>query len=470
LQVDDSALLDNDGAGYTPRLTETISRGKARRKSVQHCFPAAISCGRGCWRPAAPGCAALAIANRLRLVTTSENPYLVGLRLIGKKVVVIGGGAVAQRRLPLLMASGADVHVITRAATRAVEATAMAGQVTLSLRDYRDGDLTGAWYAIAATDDPEVNTAVVAEADRRRIFCVRADIAVEGTAVTPASFDYAGLSVGVLAGGEHRRSASIRSAIREALQQGFIAAESADVVRGGVALVGGGPGDPELITVRGRRLLARADVVVADRLAPPELLAELPPHVEVIDAAKIPYGRAMAQDAINSVMIERARAGRFVVRLKGGDPFVFARGYEEVLACVDAGIPVTVVPGVTSAIAVPASVGVPVTHRAVNHEFVVVSGHVAPGHPESLVNWDALAAMSGTIVLLMAVERIELFTEALLKGGRTGDTPVLVVQHGTTAAEHTLRATLADAPEKIRSEGIRPPAIIVIGAVAAFGT
>ena len=121
--------------------------------------------------------------------------------------------------------------------------------------------------------------------------------------------------------------------------------------------------------------------MVADRLAPPELLAELPPHVEVIDAAKIPYGRAMAQDAINAVLIERAKAGKFVVRLKGGDPFVFARGYEEVLACTDAGIPVTVVPGVTSAIAVPALAGVPVTHRAVTHEFVVVSGHVAPGAP-----------------------------------------------------------------------------------------
>jgi uroporphyrin-III C-methyltransferase/precorrin-2 dehydrogenase/sirohydrochlorin ferrochelatase len=317
-----------------------------------------------------------------------------------------------------------------------------------------------------------VNVAVVAEADRRRIFCVRADIAVEGTAVTPASFSYAGLSVGVLAGGEHRRSAAIRSAIREALQKGIItleSSESSDVVRGAVALVGGGPGDPELITVRGRRLLAQADVVVADRLAPPELLAELPPHVEVIDAAKIPYGRAMAQDAINEVMIERARSGSFVVRLKGGDPFVFARGYEEVMACADAGIPVTVVPGVTSAIAVPALAGVPVTHRAVNHEFVVVSGHLAPGHPESLVNWNALAAMSGTIVLLMAVERIELFVDVLLKGGRPADTPVLVVQHGTTADQQTLRATLADTPDKIRAQGIRPPAIIVIGVVAGFG-
>jgi uroporphyrin-III C-methyltransferase/precorrin-2 dehydrogenase/sirohydrochlorin ferrochelatase len=402
----------------------------------------------------------------------TESPYLAGLRLAGKKVVVVGGGSVAQRRLPLLIASGANVHVISRSATPAVEA--MNG-VTLSRREYRDGDLEGAWYAIAATDDAQVNAAVVAEAERRQIFCVRADIAVEGTAVTPASFAYAGLSVGVLAGGEHRRSAAIRSAIREALQTGVITPESlvgsetSDVVRGGVALIGGGPGDPELITVRGRRLLAQADVVVADRLAPPELLAELPPHVEVIDAAKIPYGRAMAQDAINEVMIERARSGSFVVRLKGGDPFVFARGYEEVLACAEAGIPVTVVPGVTSAIGVPALAGVPVTHRAINHEFVVVSGHVAPGHPESLVNWDALAAMTGTIVLLMAVERIELFVDVLLKGGRPADTPVLVVQHGTTAAQHTLRATLADTPEKVRAEGIRPPAIIVIGAVAAFG-
>ncbi|WP_046318886.1 uroporphyrinogen-III C-methyltransferase [Mycobacterium sp. UM_Kg1] len=402
----------------------------------------------------------------------TENPYLAGLRLAGRKVVVVGAGSVAQRRLPLLVDSGAEVTVIAPSATPAVEA--LDGRrpgITLVSRAYRDGDLAGAWYAIAATDDPEVNAAVVAEADGRQIFCVRADRAVDGSAVTPATFGYSGLSVGVLAGGEHNRSAAIRSAIREALQDGTIteAQAAADVVRGGVALVGGGPGDPELITVRGRRMLFHADVVVADRLAPPELLAELSPNVEVIDAAKIPYGRAMAQDAINALLIDRARAGKFVVRLKGGDPFVFARGYEEVQACVEAGIPVTVVPGVTSAIAVPALAGVPVTHRAVNHEFVVVSGHVAPDDPESLVNWDALAAMRGTIVLLMAIERIEQFSAVLQKGGRPADTPVLVVQHGTTPAQHTLRATLADAPEKIRAEGIRPPAIVIIGAVADFG-
>ncbi|MGE2730490.1 uroporphyrinogen-III C-methyltransferase [Mycolicibacterium vaccae] len=400
---------------------------------------------------------------------STDDAYLVGLRLAGKKVVVVGGGTVAQRRLPLLIASGADVHVITKAATPVVEAL---DGITLTLREFRDGDLEGAWYVIAATDDPAVNAAIVAEAESRHVFCVRADIAIEGTAVTPATLDYEGLSIGVLAGGEHRRSAAIRTAIREALQQGLIAEAGEDapgVIKGGVALVGGGPGDPELMTVRGRRLLAHADVVVADRLAPQELLAELSPDIEVIDAAKIPYGRAMAQDAINNVLIDRARQGKFVVRLKGGDPFVFARGYEEIIACAEAGVPVTVVPGVTSAIAVPALAGVPVTHRGMNHEFVVVSGHVAPGHPESLTNWDALAAMTGTIVLLMAVERIEQFAKVLLEGGRPADTPVLVVQHGTTTAQRVLRSTLSEVPERIRSDGVRPPAIIVIGPVAAFG-
>ncbi len=406
----------------------------------------------------------------------TDNAYLVGLRLAGKKVVVVGGGTVAARRVPVLIGHGADVHVIARVATPAVEAlAAQEPGITLQVRDYRDGDLEGAWYAIAATDDPSVNAEIVAEAERRHLFCVRADAGREGTAVTPASFDYEGLSIGVLASGEHRRSAAVRSAVREAFQQGRIAPDvvastASDVVPGGVALVGGGPGDPELITVRGRRLLAHADVVVADRLAPPQLLAELPPHVEVIDAAKIPYGRAMAQEAINDVLIDRARAGKFVVRLKGGDPFVFARGYEEVLACTEAGIPVTVVPGITSAIAVPALAGVPVTHRAVNHEFVVVSGHISPGDPESLIDWDALARLSGTLVLLMAVERIELFADVLIKGGRPAQTPVLVVQHGTTSAQRTLRATLSDVAERIREEGVRPPAIIVIGPVAAFET
>ncbi|AYF79490.1 uroporphyrinogen-III C-methyltransferase [Nocardia yunnanensis] len=392
---------------------------------------------------------------------------MVGLDLNGRRVVVVGGGTVAQRRLGLLIASGADVHVISREVTPAVEGMATSGQLTVELRAYADGDLEGAWYVMACTDEPETNAAVVAEATRRRVFCVRADTARLGTAVTPATARYDGMTLGVLAGGVHRRSAAVRNALLEALQSGVVTDDSAPVVPG-VALVGGGPGDPDLITVRGRRLLARANLVVADRLAPPELLAELGPDVEVVDAAKIPYGRAMAQEHINATLIEGAKAGKFVVRLKGGDNYVFGRGYEELEACVDAGIPVTVVPGVTSAISVPALAGIPVTHRGVTHEFVVVSGHVAPDHPDSLVDWPALAQLRGTIVLLMAVERIEKFADALLAGGRAADTPATVIQEGSLRTQRVLRADLATIAERVRAENIRPPAIVVIGPTAGF--
>ncbi|MGW0249332.1 uroporphyrinogen-III C-methyltransferase [Nocardia goodfellowii] len=393
--------------------------------------------------------------------------YLVGLDLNGRRVVVVGGGSVAQRRLGLLIASGADVHVISRTVTPAVEGMATSGQITVTLRAYEDGDLDGAWYAIACTDEPDTNAAIVAEATSRRIFCVRADTARLGTAVTPATARYDGLSLGVLAGGQHRRSAAIRNALLEALQSGVVTDDSAPVAAG-VALVGGGPGDPDLITVRGRRLLARADLVVADRLAPPELLAELGPDVEVVDAAKIPYGRAMAQEAINAALIEGAKAGKFVVRLKGGDPYVFGRGFEELEACVEAGIPVTVVPGITSPISVPAAAGIPVTHRGVTHEFVVVSGHVAPDHPDSLVDWPALARLRGTLVLMMAVERIDKFATVLLAGGRPADTPATVIQEGTLRTQRVLRADLSTVAARVRDEGIRPPAIVVIGPTAGF--
>ncbi|MBY6367388.1 uroporphyrinogen-III C-methyltransferase [Rhodococcoides corynebacterioides] len=397
----------------------------------------------------------------------TDSPYLVGLNLAGRRVVVVGGGSVAQRRLPLLISCGARVTVIAREATPAVDALADFGQIVLEVRDYREGDLADAWYAIACTDEPETNAAIVAEAERDRIFCVRADVARDGTAVTPASAEYDGLTVGVLAGGEHRRSAAVRNAVLDGLQSGAIA-DAAEPEVAGVALVGGGPGDPDLITVRGRRLLARADVVVADRLAPPELLAELGPHVLVIDASKIPYGRFMAQEAINDALITHAKAGRFVVRLKGGDPYVFGRGYEELEACTAAGVPVTVVPGITSAISVPSAAGVPVTHRGVTHEFVVVSGHLRPDHPESLIDWPALARLRGTLVLLMAVERIDAFAAVLTAHGRPADTPVVAIQEGTTRSQRVVHADLATIADRVREENIRPPAIIVVGPVAGF--
>jgi uroporphyrin-III C-methyltransferase / precorrin-2 dehydrogenase / sirohydrochlorin ferrochelatase len=398
---------------------------------------------------------------------TGEQHYLAGLDLAGRRVVVVGGGTVAQRRLPRLVAAGARVELVSPAVTPSVQTLADSGAIVWHERPYAPGDLDGAWYVLCCTSAPDVNAAVSADAERLRVFCVRADAGSAGSAVTPATGDHDGLLVGVLAGGEHRRSAAVRDVLLAALRAG-VAPDAADKPTG-VALVGGGPGDPDLITVRGRRLLAQADVVVADRLAPAALLEELPPSVEVVDAAKIPYGRSASQDAINELLVSHARAGRFVVRLKGGDPFVFGRGFEEVLACAAAGVPVTVVPGVTSAFAVPAAADVPVTHRGVAHEVVVVSGHVAPGDPASLVDWPALARLRGTLVLLMAVERVGLFATALVTGGRPGDTPVTVVQEGTTRDQRVVRSTLDKVADDVAAEGIRPPAVIVIGPVAALG-
>ncbi|MER6799176.1 uroporphyrinogen-III C-methyltransferase, partial [Amycolatopsis mediterranei] len=204
------------------------------------------------------------------------------------------------------------------------------------------------------------------------------------------------------------------------------------------------------------------------RLAPRELLDELAPEVEIVDAAKIPYGRAASQDVINSTLIERAKEGKFVVRLKGGDPYLFGRGFEEVLACAEAGVPVTMVPGITSAFAVPAVADVPVTHRGVAHEVVVVSGHVAPDDDRSLVDWELLARMKGTIVLMMGVERLPQFAKALLDGGRPADTPVAIIEDGTMRTQRSLRSTLDTVVTDAAASGVRPPAVIVIGPVAGL--
>ncbi|MDX3078042.1 uroporphyrinogen-III C-methyltransferase [Streptomyces sp. MI02-7b] len=395
--------------------------------------------------------------------------YPVGLRLAGRRVVVLGGGQVAQRRLPTLVAAGADVVLVSPSATPSVDAMAAAGELRWERRRYRPGDLADAWYALIATDDAEANEAASAEAESRRVWCVRSDDADAATAWTPATGRTDGVTVAVLTGRDPRRSAAVRDAIVEGLRDGSLAAPQHRGRTPGVALVGGGPGDPDLITVRGRRLLAEADVVIADRLGPRDLLDELPPHVEVIDAAKIPYGRAMAQEAINAALIEHAKAGKAVVRLKGGDPFVFGRGMEEAQALAEAGVVCTVVPGISSSISVPAAAGIPVTHRGVAHEFTVVSGHVAPEDPRSLVDWAALARLRGTLVLLMAVERIAPIAAALVAHGRGADTPVAVVQEGTTAAQRRVDATLATVGRRVAEEGVRPPAVIVIGEVVAVG-
>ncbi|MGW3813517.1 uroporphyrinogen-III C-methyltransferase [Streptomyces sp. NPDC005046] len=405
----------------------------------------------------------------------AEHPaYPLGLRLAGRRVVVLGGGQVAQRRLPALIAAGADIHLVSPQATPSVEAMADAGEIAWTRRPYEEGDLAEAWYALIATSDSRANADASAEAERNRVWCVRSDDADAATAWTPATGHSEGVTVAVLTtnakGRDPRHTAAVRDAVVEGLRDGTLVAPHHRTRTPGVALVGGGPGDPDLITVRGRRLLAEADVVIADRLGPRDLLAELPPHVEVIDAAKIPYGRFMAQEAINNALIAHAKQGKSVVRLKGGDPFVFGRGMEEAQALAEAGIACTIVPGISSSISVPGAAGIPVTHRGVAHEFTVVSGHVAPDDERSLVDWPALAKLRGTLVVLMGVDKIGRIADTLVAHGKPADTPVALVQEGTTAAQRRVDATLATVAETVRTEDVRPPAVIVIGEVVNAGS
>jgi uroporphyrin-III C-methyltransferase/precorrin-2 dehydrogenase/sirohydrochlorin ferrochelatase len=394
-------------------------------------------------------------------------PYPAGLRLEGLRVLVAGGGHVAQRRIPGLLSAGADVVVVSPETTPAVEGFASSGEITWHRRGFQASDLDEAWYVIAATDDSVVNEQISSAAEERRIFCVRSDDAPKATAWTPAVGRHAGVTVAVLSNREPRRSAAVRDAMVAGLRDGAIAAPHDGERAAGVVLVGGGPGDPELVTVAARRALSEADVVVADRLAPRALLDELSPDVELIDVAKLPRGRSAAQEEINRVIVERALAGKRVVRFKGGDSFVFGRGYEEAIACAEAGVPCQVVPGLTSAISVPAVAGIPVTHRGVAHEFTVISGHLPPGHAESLVEWDAVARLRGTVVLLMAVQNLPLIADTLMAGGRAATTPVAIVSEGTMPGEKVLLSTLGEIAADLEREQVRPPAIVVIGDVVA---
>ncbi|MEV5823716.1 uroporphyrinogen-III C-methyltransferase [Micromonospora haikouensis] len=407
---------------------------------------------------------------------SAPNPYPLGLRLAGRRVVVVGGGAVATRRVPALLDAGADVLLVSPELTPALRAHVDAGRLHWEPRRFAPDDLDGAWLVQAAVDDPVAAAAVSAAAAERRIFCVRADDRAAATAWTPAVTRHGPVTVAVLGGGDPRRAMTVRDAVRDLLgaRKGPLLTDSVEegapvnnaaAGRGRVALVGAGPGDPELITVKGWRLLTEADVVVADRLVPGLLLDELRTGVELVDASKIPYGPSRAQEEINRILVDRALAGAFVVRLKGGDPYVFGRGGEELLACAAAGVPVTVVPGVTSSIAAPAAAGVPVTHRAVAHEFTVVSGHVAPDSPASLVRWDALAGLRGTLVILMGLKNLAAITGTLIGHGRPADTPVAVVQEGTTGDQRSLRSTLGAVAADVVAAGLRPPAVVVVGDV-----
>lgn len=243
---------------------------------------------------------------------------------------------------------------------------------------------------------------------------------------------------------------------------------SVDLVPGTVTLVGGGPGDPGLLTLAGLSALRAADVVLYDHLAPLDLLDETSPGAELIDVGKLPRGPSTPQEEINRLLIERARAGRRVVRFKGGDPFVLGRGGEEAHACAEAGVPVRVIPGVSSAIAAPELAGIPVTHRGLSQGFTVVSAHVSPGSGESTVDWRALATAGTTLVVLMGVRTLPEICATLLAHGRAADTPAAVIENAGRPGARVVRGTLGALPEVVAEAGVVSPAVTVIGEVAGL--
>ena len=392
-------------------------------------------------------------------------PLLLGLA--GRRAVVVGGGPVALRRVRGLLDARADVLVVAPDVIGDLRTLAETGAVTWRQGTYDSADLDGAWLVQTATGAAAVDAAVAADAEAQRIWCVRADDATASSAWTPAVSRRDDVVVAVSGGRDPRRARALRDAIALALDTGSLPLRrhrGPTSGMGSVALVGGGPGDPGLLTTRGRRLLAEADVVVTDRLAPLALLVELDDDVVVIDVGKQPGNHPVPQRDIEKLLIEHARAGRRVVRLKGGDPYVFGRGPEEVAACRAAGVPVEVVPGVTSAIAVPAAEGIPVTSRGVARSFTVSSGHDLL-EPAVTAGLAALLGSGGTLVLLMGITHLADAAAALVASGADPDLPVAIVEAGYSPQQRLSRATLATVGEVATQRGVRAPAVVAIGAV-----
>jgi uroporphyrin-III C-methyltransferase/precorrin-2 dehydrogenase/sirohydrochlorin ferrochelatase len=387
-----------------------------------------------------------------------QDIYPTALRLLGRAVLVVGGGPVAARRAKGLLDAGARVTVVAPVASAALQDLADAGLLTWEQRTYRPSDVDGVWFVQTATGDSAVDAQVSADAESQRVWCVNASDHEASAAWTPAVAEVDDVKIAVNAGGDPRRAMAVRDAVATALETGDLPLRRRRAARNGsVALVGGGPGDTGLITVRGRRLLGQADVVVADRLGPRDLLNELAPDVRVIEVGKTPGHHPVPQSEINRILVEEALKGHRVVRLKGGDPYVLGRGGEEAEYCRQHGVDVEVVSGVTSAISVPAAAGIPVTHRGLAKGFSVVTGHEelseVPARPDH------------TVVLLMGVGQLRESASALGKAGLPAGTPVGIVENGYLPNQRVTIGTLGSIADQAEAAGVANPAVIVIGDV-----
>jgi uroporphyrin-III C-methyltransferase/precorrin-2 dehydrogenase/sirohydrochlorin ferrochelatase len=448
--------------------------------------------------------------------------YPVFLDLRGRRAVVIGGGAVAEQKVRGLVAAGAHVTLVSPETTAALTDLALQRGIELRRRPYHGGDLAGAWLAIAATDDRAVNEAVWAEAERLGVPLNAVDDLEHCSFIAPAIHREGDITVAVSTGGkspalavrlrqrigrlvgraearlctllgELRPELATRvpdTGARTALWYAIVDSDVIEFVRrgdiegargrieelvagrgkvgetGAVYLVGAGPGDPGLITAKGLELLRSAEVVVYDRLVSPALVAEAPASAERVFVGKRPHDSGTRQQDINALLVDRARRGRRVVRLKGGDPFVFGRGAEECEALRAAGVPFQVIPGVTSATAVPAAAGIPVTHRGVASAFAVVAGHECDGRSD--LDWEALARVP-TLVVLMGLSALPEVAARLRAHGAAADTPAAVIASGTLPEQRTVVGRLDDIADLVAAAGLEPPATVVIGEVVRVG-
>lgn len=349
------------------------------------------------------------------------------LDVAGRAVVVCGGSPTALGTITDLYGAGASITVYATTVPTTLRDLADRSLITWQQRDWTDDDLADAALLVSASADAS-DRERVAEAARRLGRLLLETPAVATNTSDPKS----------------RR------------------------ISGHVTLVGGGPGDPGLLTTAGLDAIKSADVIICDRLAPLAVLSQAPAGVDVIDVAKIPRGEYTPQEKINELLVSHGLAGKRVVRLKGGDNFIFGRGGEELAACREAGLPVTVIPGVSSAIAAPALAGIPLTHRSLTQGVTIVSAHVPPGHAGSTLDWGALARANTTLVIMMGVATLAAVADELIDQGMSPDTPAATIADAGLPSQRSVRATLATIAEETSAAGIKPPAITVIGAVAGF--
>jgi len=448
--------------------------------------------------------------------------FPVFLNLAGRLAVVVGGGAVAERKVSLLAKAGARIRVVSPEFARSLEALASEGGIEALSEPFAPSHLDGAAVVVAATGDRSVNAQVSRYARLRNVPVNVVDDPDLCTFIVPAVIDRSPVTVAVSTAGlspslagwirrrieaalparlgrlaeiAGRRRKTVRSLLPDAATRrriwlkafdGPVAervfaghdaeAEAGlddliDTARAGrrvgqVALVGAGPGDPDLLTVKALRLIQSADVVVHDRLVPMEIVERARRDAELIDVGKRPGRHAMPQEDINALLVRLALEGKDVVRLKGGDPFVFGRGGEEMEALRGAGVPVQVVPGITAATGCAASTGIPLTHRDHAQHCVLVTGHGKDGDPD--LNWGALALPGQTLAIYMGLGKVPALTRNLMAHGLDPATPAAVIEKGTTAEERVIIGTLSDLAARVEAASLSGPALIVVGSVVSL--